>query len=182
MVLILQFAALRVSDVATLRRDAVTWDKEKSTWRIYLRTLKTGHRVFLPIPPFVKYALDAVPLPRGAALDCPYFFWNGHTALRAVVGIAERTLAAVFEKSGVKKAHAHRFRHTLATRLLGRGVPIERVADILGNSPAVVRKHYAKWSPERQDGVDAAMMDYHASLSATAPVTLQSHKNSGAVS
>ena len=53
--------------------------------------------------------------------DCPYYFWNGHTSRRAVVGIAERTLAAVFKKSGVKNAHAHRYRHTLATRLLEQG-------------------------------------------------------------
>src|SRR5437870_4708056 len=56
-----------------------------------------------------------------------------------VVGIAERTLGTVFKRSGVKNAHAHRFRHTLATRLLEQGATFEEVADILGNSPAVVR-------------------------------------------
>jgi len=79
-----------------------------------------------------------------------------------VVGIAERTLAAVFRKSGVKNAHAHRYRHTLATRLLEQGATFEQVADILGNSPAVVRKHYGKWSKGRQDNIDRLMM---ASLS-----------------
>ena len=54
---------------------------------------------------------------------------------RAVVGIAERTLAAVFKKSGVKNAHAHRYRHTLATRLLEQGATFEQVADILGTAP-----------------------------------------------
>jgi integrase len=62
--------------------------------------------------------LESLPLPRNASQDCRYYFWNGVTSRRAVVGIAERTLAAVFRKSGVKDAHAHRFRHTLATRLL----------------------------------------------------------------
>jgi site-specific recombinase XerD len=61
-----------------------------------------------------------------------------------VAGIAERTLTAVFRKSGVKDAHAHRYRHTLTTRLLEQGVTFEQVADILGNRPAVVRKHYGK--------------------------------------
>ena len=55
------------------------------------------------------------------------------------------------------KAHAHRFRHTLATELLGRGASFEDVADILGNSPEIVRKHYAKWSPARQARIDALM-------------------------
>jgi integrase len=136
MILVLQCTALRIADVATLRKDAISWDQKKATWRLHLRTLKTGDHVFLPVPPFVKHALDTVPLPRGAAQDCPCYFWNGHTSHRAVVGIAERTLSAVFKESGVKKARAHRFRHTLATRLLGHGVTFERVAEILGNSPA----------------------------------------------
>jgi integrase len=45
---------------------------------------------------------------------------------------------------GVQGAHAHRFRHILATELLGRGASFEEVADILGNSPEIVRKHYGK--------------------------------------
>ena len=82
---------------------------------------------------------------------------NGITSKRAVVGIAERSLAAVFKASGVVGAHAHRFRHTLATRLLGTGATFEEVADILGNSPAIVRKHYAKWSKARQNRIDQVM-------------------------
>jgi integrase len=66
-------------------------------------------------------------------------------------------LAAVFKKSGVAKAHAHRFRHTLATELLGAGASFEEVADILGNSPEIVRKHYAKWSTARQARIDTLM-------------------------
>jgi integrase len=182
MVLVLQATALRISDVCMLRRDAITWDERKATWRIRLRTLKTGDWVYLPIPITVKHALDLVPIPRNAPADVAYYFWNGQTSPRAAVGIAEHTLSAVFKKSGVRKAHAHRFRHTLATRLLGRGVSYERVAEILGNSPAVVRKHYGKWSKEHQDGIDAAIMGYHQAMAATTPVTFQSHQNLGAVS
>lgn len=43
--------------------------------------------------------------------------------------IAERALRSVFKKSGVHRAHAHRFRHTLATELLGQGASFEDVAD-----------------------------------------------------
>ena len=125
--------------------------------------------------------LDALPLPRNAAQDCPYYFWNGVTSRRAVVGIAERTLAAVFKKSGVKNAHAHRYRHTLATRLLEQGATFEQVADILGNSPAVVRKHYGKWSKGRQDNIDRLMMAHFQTAAVTIPVTQESHEKMGAV-
>ena len=61
-----------------------------------------------------------------------------------------RTLRAVFAKSGVPGAHAHRFRHTLATEILDAGGSFEDAANILGNSPAVVRKHYWQWSSVQQ--------------------------------
>ena len=41
-------------------------------------------------------------------------------------------------------------RHTLATELLENGWTYEDVAEVLGNSAAIVRKHYAKWSKGRQ--------------------------------
>ena len=50
---------------------------------------------------------------------------------------ATRTMAAVFMASGIARAHAHRFRHTLDYR---RGC----------NSPNIIRKHYAKWTMLRQ--------------------------------
>jgi predicted transcriptional regulator len=52
----------------------------------------------------------------------------------------------VFAKSEVSRAHAHRFRYTLATELLEQGWTYEDVAEVLGNSAAIVKKHYAKWS------------------------------------
>ena len=43
---------------------------------------------------------------------------------------------------------------TLATELLGCGASFEEVADILGNSPEIVRKHYGKCSIARQNRID----------------------------
>ena len=45
----------------------------------------------------------------------------------------------------------------LQRTLLGRGASFEEVADILGNSPEVVRKHYGKWSSARQSRIDDLM-------------------------
>ena len=90
-------------------------------------------------------------------------------------------MAAVFKKSRVKNAHAHRYRHTLATRLLEQGATFEQVADILGNSPEVVRKHYGKWSKGRQDNIDRLMFAHFKTAAATLPVTPQSHEKTGAV-
>ena len=176
MIGILRSTALRVSDVCTLRKDAIAWDPVQGKWRVWVRTQKSGEPVFLPIPDSLKQTLDALPLPRNAAQDCPYYFWNGQSTRRAVVGIAERTLGTVFKKSGVKNGHAHRFRHTLATRLLENGASFEQVADILGNSPDVVRKHYGKWSLVRQANIDR-LMTAHFATAFTSAVTKKSHEN-----
>lgn len=58
-------------------------------------------------------------------------------------------------------------RHTLATEILVNGGSIEDVANILGESPAIVRKHYAKWSTEYQTRTLALLEKVHGPLSGT---------------
>jgi site-specific recombinase XerD len=149
MVLLLRHTALRISDAVALARDRIR-DGE-----IHLRTAKNGKPVMLPLHPDLKAALDALPAPRGAGVACPYFFWSGHGS--SVVRDVTRTLTTAFRASGVPGACAHRFRHTMATELLGMGATFEEVADILGDTAAIVRKHYAKWSQRRQERISALM-------------------------
>lgn len=106
--------------------------------------------------PDLKLALDVVPPPL-SNLASRYFFWNETGKPKTHKSHIDRCLRAVFKESGVQGAHAHRFRHTLATELLGRGASFEEVADVLGNSPEIVRKHYAKWSAARQSRIDDLM-------------------------
>lgn len=139
-ILLLRFYGLRVSDLATLARHRVKAD------HIYLHALKNGAPIWLPVYPEVSHALNCLPLPQGAAPDCKYFFWTGNGSREGHIKTVDRTLQAVFRKSGVERAHAHRFRHTLATEVLVKGGTIEDAANILGDSPATIEKYYAKWS------------------------------------
>ena len=82
-----------------------------------------------------------------------WFIWNGIMSERALVRVVARTLRAVFRKAGVEGAHAHRFRHTLATEILARGGTEQDCADVLGISASVVRNQYAKWSQARQQRI-----------------------------
>jgi|SRR5579862_1353238 len=154
MILTLRYTGLRIGDVSMLARDRIRRDGD--TWRIFIRTEKSGQPVFLPLPPELKMALDCVP-PPVSNIESRYFFWNGTGKAKTHKAHIDRCLRAVFKESGVLGAHAHRFRHTLATELLGRGASFEDVADILGNSPAIVRKHYGKWSAARQSRIDDLM-------------------------
>src|SRR5215471_12457401 len=156
MVLVMRYTGLRISDVATLRRDRI------KNGQIFLHTKKTGGMVFLPVPKPLDDALAALPPPRGAGTHPRCYFWNEVSGRGVVVHGAWRTLSAVFKYSGVKDAHPHKFRHTLATEILAQGHSEQDVADILGISPAVVRKHYAKWSVARQERINRVIRAVHA--------------------
>jgi integrase/recombinase XerC len=165
-ILTLRYTALRIGDVSLLAMDRISRDGDK--WRIFIRTEKGGQPVFLPVPPDLKAALDRVP-PPVSNINSRYFFWNGTGKPKTHKAHIDRCLRRVFKESGVRGAHAHRFRHTLATELLGRGASFEDVADILGNSPAIVRKHYGKWSAARQSRIDDLMERVYIGTSNAVP-------------
>jgi len=151
MILLLRYTALRISDVALLEKERVKGGE------IHVRTMKSGKVVWLPVHPELQAALDDLPDPRGSGGPSRYYFWSGNGTPESAIRDAKRSLEAVFRKSGVAGAHPHRYRHTLATELLAAGWNFEDVADVLGNSPAMVRKHYAKWSPGRQNRISEMM-------------------------
>jgi integrase len=119
MTLLLRYTALRISDVALLARDRIR------NCEIYLRTMKSGKVVKLPLHPELKAALDGLPELKGSSGESRYFFWSGNGTVRSMVRDATRTMAAVFKASGVSGAHAHRFRHYAASRTMPRvGTPV----------------------------------------------------------
>jgi integrase len=70
-------------------------------------------------------------------------------------------MSAVFKRAGVARAHPHRFRRTRASELLGKGATFEEVAAILGDSPATIRRYYAKWTPEFETAQDDLIRKIH---------------------
>ncbi len=62
--------------------------------------------------------------------------------------------ALVLGESG--NGGAHRFTHTFATDLLLAGVPLDRVATLLGHTNSkITEKHYAPWIRARQEQLEA---------------------------
>jgi integrase len=109
----------------------------------------------------LRCELEVLPQPKAAPQDGRLFFSSGNASLRSLVKGAARTLAAVFERSGVERAHPHRFRHTLASELLGKGGTYEEIAAILGDSPATIRRYYGKWTEEYQSRQDVLIRKIH---------------------
>ena len=56
----------------------------------------------------------------------------------------EYTVKQIGKRAGIENCHPHRFRRTLATRLLERGMPIEQVQAILGHEKLDTTLIYAK--------------------------------------
>ena len=154
-VLLMRYAGLRVSDVVTLSRDHVQGN------RLEKKAVKNGRWIRVELPPVVVRALEDLPLPKAAPQDCRFYFSSGNASVRSLVKGAWRTLSAVFRQAKVDGAHPHRFRHTLASELLGKGATIEDVAGILADSPATIRRHYAKWTPELQARQDRVIRLVH---------------------
>ena len=142
-VAVLRWTGLRIRDVVQLHRSKV------SDTHVIVRTQKNGKHVMLPLHPEMKEAFETM---RGE-----YFFWSGSGNPKSCVGDWQRTLRRLGVLAGVH-IHAHRWRHTFATTLLSKGVPVSEVAAILGNSARIVEKHYSQWISARQTALEAAVM------------------------
>jgi len=131
--------------VVALRKSAVR------SGELTLQTRKTGASVRFPLPDYaVRNLLELTE-------EGTFFFWSGSGLLKSAVADWQRTLARLFELAGISHGHAHRFRHSLAVKLLSKGVAVNHVAAILRNSSAVVEKHYSAWVSDRQNALNEAV-------------------------
>jgi len=143
-VLMLRYTGLRIGDVVSMHSSSI------EAGSVRKQTHKTGAVVRLPLHDSVHDAIKE--LGRGT-----FFFWSGNGLIKSAVADWQRSLARLFELAGISHGHAHRFRHSLAVKLLSKGVAVNHVAAILGNSPAVVEKHYSAWIESRQAALNEAV-------------------------
>lgn len=62
---------------------------------------------------------------------------------RLTIGAIQRIVQALGEQAGISKVHPHKFRRTLATRAIDKGMPIEQVQRLLGHQKIETTMHYA---------------------------------------
>jgi integrase/recombinase XerD len=146
LLLTLRHTGLRIGDASLLKVSQV------SDGRIHLYTTKAGTPVSILIPDNLIMLLRKLP-PKGG-----YFFLRGEsTSMHTTADLWRRRIKMLCKLAGVMPDHPHRFRHSLAADLLSKGVSVENVAAILGNSPAIVQKHYSQFVKQRQDALDEAI-------------------------
>jgi integrase len=138
------YTGLRISDLTTFHIERM-----KPTGEILLRTTKAGTHVCTWVPTWLQERIRARAKEYG-----PYIFGEHKTTdMNVVTDVWRRKLIKLWSLCGPwkEKPTPHRFRHTFARILLQRpGVTVRDVAELLGNSEQMVRKHYAAWIPERQ--------------------------------
>lgn len=144
--LTLRHSGLRIGDASLLKTSHLSEN------RLYLYTTKAGNPVSILLPESLLGLLKNLP-PTGG-----YFFLRGqsihpHTAS----DLWRKRIKAICKTLKISPDHPHRFRHSLAADLLTKGATVEQVAAILGNSPAIVIKHYSQWIKSRQDALDAML-------------------------
>lgn len=146
------YTGLRISDVALFHIDRLQPNGE-----IRLRTTKAGTTVCTWVPQWLQDRIRAKAAERG-----PYIF-GAHkpTTLDIITEIWRRRLNKLWKDCGEWKVRPtpHRFRHTFARILLQRGVPVQDVADLLGNTEGIVRKSYSAWVPERQSRITKILQE-----------------------
>jgi integrase/recombinase XerD len=120
-----------------------------------LYTAKTGVPVYTILPDSVVRALEATP-----RVTETRFCWSGQGKRQTAVCDWQAKIKEVFDLAGIAKGLSntvsHRLRDTFAAELLLAGVPIERLAMLLGHqSIRITEKHYAPRTRSRQEQIES---------------------------
>ena len=115
-----ELAALNVSDIEMGKQELIVYGKGSKERKTYL----TDSAKF-----YLKRYLDE----RKARNQEPLFITLDYPHNRLTVAGVQHMLRQLGQRSGVDNVHPHRFRRTIATDLLNRGMPIEQVKEFLGH-------------------------------------------------
>ncbi len=149
MILLITRLGLRGVDVKGLEFADLDWPGN----RLSVVQAKTGHRVQLPLLKDVGWAIIDYVQHGRPACDCSEVFVR-HTAPISPFSeqdhlhqILVKHARVAHVRLGEQRRHGmHSLRHTLATRLLEQGTPIEEIAEVLGHQSVASTGVYLKSS------------------------------------
>lgn len=121
-----ELVALNVGDIEMGRQELIVFGKGSKERKVYL----TDNAKF-----YLKRYLKerAKGIEEEALAEQPLFVTVDKPHDRLTVAGIQYMLRHLGRRAGVKKVHPHRFRRTIATDLLNRGMPVEQVAKLLGH-------------------------------------------------
>lgn len=134
-----ELTALRWADVDFVAR------------RLYVRTSKTGEGRAVPINDAAEAALRALQPGPAASLVFP-----GRGG-RPLANGYRKSFDAALARVGLADVRFHDLRHTFASHLVGAGVPLGTVAQLMGHTTTAMTMRYAHLAPDVADAAVAAL-------------------------
>jgi len=171
--LVEKYTGMAIGDVTKLRLDELKGET------LLVNRKKTGEPVFTTLPDFAVAALHSF---RPDSTE--YFFWSGEGELHTRTGKWHTRLQKLFASAGVRvnevkkrkrsggklkgdtekvkisEASPHWWRHTFVRDCYLRRphpVPLETIADLIGDDVDTVRKYYSSFDELRQEQLKAEM-------------------------
>jgi integrase len=140
------FTGLRISDGATFDISRLTPAGE-----VKLRATKNGNCVSVWIPEWLRSTIRV----RAGRIGPRIFGEHTTTDINVITDVSRRKLNALWAKAGPweQKPTHHRFRHTFVRILLEHHVPPSVIAELVGDTEQMIRKHYSAWMPKRQENI-----------------------------
>ena len=120
---------LNISDINFEERECIVYGKGEKERRVYFDA-----RAKLHLQNYIAARKDSNPA-LFVALDAPYE--------RLRISGVEIRLRELGRKLNMKRIHPHKFRRTMATRAIDKGMPIEQVQKLLGHSQIDTTMQYA---------------------------------------
>lgn len=124
-----ELVGLNISDINFEERECVVYGKGDKERRVYFDAKAKLH-----LQNYIESRVDNNPA-LFVTLDAPYD--------RIKISVVEIRIRELGRKLDIEKIHPHKFRRTMATRAIDKGMPIEQVQKILGHSQIDTTMKYA---------------------------------------
>ena len=124
-----ELVRLNISDVNLQERECLVTGKGNKQRPVYFDA-----RAKLHLAEYLQARTDQSPA---------LFVSLGASAKRVTVGSMQLRLRQLGKSCGIHRVHPHKFRRTLATHAIDKGMPIEQVQKLLGHAKIDTTMHYA---------------------------------------
>ena len=124
-----ELVRLNIDDIDFEERECIVFGKGDKERRVYFDAKTKIH-----LMSYINSRFDTNPA-LFVTLDAPYD--------RLQISGVEIRLRRLGRELGINKVHPHKFRRTMATRAIDKGMPIEQVQKLLGHSQIDTTMHYA---------------------------------------
>lgn len=124
-----ELVRLNIDDIDFEERECIVFGKGDKERRVYFDAKTKIH-----LMGYINGRSDTNPA-LFVTLDAPYD--------RLQISGVEIRLRRLGRELGINKVHPHKFRRTMATRAIDKGMPIEQVQKLLGHSQIDTTMHYA---------------------------------------